>query len=131
MGVQEYNVPKEKMKKADKVAKWREIRASNTAPPALVMWTAEDERELQRIANKEIDISETYLSRYAVMQKNNAVVAVLDFMHEEWESLKRLKEDNIKRITNASKKEGNNNDNGGGLGTDNEVNGGVINEEAA
>ena len=42
IGVQEYDVRKEKMKKADKVAKWREIRASNTAPLALVMWTAED-----------------------------------------------------------------------------------------
>ena len=44
--------------------------------------------------------------------------------------MKRLKEDDMKGITNAFEEEGNNNDNGGGLGADNEANGGIINEEA-
>ena len=34
--LQWYDIPKGKMKKADKVARWREIRANNTAPPELV-----------------------------------------------------------------------------------------------
>jgi len=55
--------------------------------------------ELVRIANVEIDMSDTYLGRYASMQKKNAVAAVLDFTNEEWESLKKLKEDDMMRGT--------------------------------
>ncbi len=89
-----------------------------------------DEAELKKIADKEIYMSDTYLGRYAAMQKKNTVAAVLDFMDEEWESLKRLKEGDMMRgITNASK-EGNNNNNVGGLRTENGANGGEINEEA-
>ena len=80
------------MKKADKVARWKEIRASNTGPPEADVWTAADEENLAQLANQEIDMSETYLGRYAAMQKRNAVAAVLDFTDEEWESLKTLKE---------------------------------------
>jgi hypothetical protein len=48
--LQWYDIPKEKMKrKADKVARWRETRANNTAPPVLVGWSTEDEEELMRI----------------------------------------------------------------------------------
>ncbi len=59
------------------------------------MWTTEDKEELQRIANREIDMTETYLGRYAALQKRNAVAAVLDFTGEEWEMLKRLKEEDM------------------------------------
>ena len=86
------------MKKADKDAKWREIRTSNTPPPVLVEWTEEDEAELKRIANTEIDMADTYLGRYAATQKKNAVAAILDFTDEEWESLKQLKEDDMMRV---------------------------------
>jgi hypothetical protein len=128
--LQWYRVPKEKMKKADKVAKWREIRTSNTPPPVLVEWTEEDEAELKRIADMEIDMADTYLGWYAAMQKKNAVAAVLDFTNEEWESLKQLKEDDMMRgMTNPSE-EGNDNKNGGGLGAENGANVGEINEEA-
>ncbi len=34
---------------------------------------------------------ETYLRRYAAVQKRNAVAAILDYTDEEWESLKALK----------------------------------------
>ena len=40
--LQWYDIPKEKMKKADKVARWREIPVNNTGPPELVGWTTED-----------------------------------------------------------------------------------------
>ena len=83
------------MKKADKVSQWREIHANNSAPPELVGWTTEDKEELQRIANREIDMTETYLGRYAALQKRNAVAAVLDFIGEEWEMLQRLKEEDM------------------------------------
>ena len=86
------------MKKADKDAKWREIRTSNTPPPVLVEWTEEDEAELKRKANTEIDMADTYLGRYAATQKKNAVAAILDFTDEEWESLKQLKEDDMMRV---------------------------------
>ena len=77
--LQWYDIPKEKMNKADKVARWREIRASKTGPPVLVGWSTEDEEELMRLKNREIDMSETYLGRYAALQKRNTVAAVLDF----------------------------------------------------
>jgi hypothetical protein len=96
----------------------------------LVGWTEEDEAVLERMTNNEIDMLDTYLGRYAAMQKKNAVAAVLDFTDEEWESLKQLKEDNmIRGMTNPST-ERNDNGNGGGLGAENGVNGGDINEEA-
>ena len=64
------------------------------------------------------------------MQKKNAVVAVLDFTDEEWQSLKQLKEDDMMRgMTNPSE-EGNDKNNGGGLEAENGVNGGDINEDA-
>ena len=77
------------------MARWREIRANNTAPPELVGWTTEDKEELQRIANREIDMTETYLGRYAALQKRNAVAAVLDCTGEESETLQRLKEEDM------------------------------------
>ena len=96
----------------------------------LVGWTEEDEAVLERMTNNEIDMLDTYLGRYAAMQKKNAVAAVLDFTDEEWESLKQLKEDDMMRgMTNPST-ERNDNGNGGGLGAENGVNGGDINEEA-
>ena len=45
-----------------------------------------------RLSNKEIDMSETYLGRYAALQKRTAVAAILDFTSEEWESVRRLRE---------------------------------------
>ncbi len=53
---------------------------------------AEDEEQLVRLSNKQIDMLETFLGRYAAIQKRTAVVAVLDFTNEEWESLKALRE---------------------------------------
>ena len=71
------------MKKAEKVAKWKEIRLSGTAPPAVHEWTDAGEEQLTKIKNKEIDMSETYLGRYAPLQKGNAVASILDFTDEE------------------------------------------------
>ena len=56
------------------------------------LWTAEDEEHLLQLKNKDIDMSETYLGRYAAIQKRNVVAAVLDFTDEEWESLMRLRD---------------------------------------
>jgi mannose/fructose/N-acetylgalactosamine-specific phosphotransferase system component IIB len=112
------------------VAKWREIHTSNTPPSALVEWTEEDKADLKRIAETEIDMTDTYLGRYAAMQKKNAVAAVLDFTDKERESLKQLNEDNMMRRMTNSSEEGNNNNNCAGLGAKNGVNGGEINEEA-
>ena len=53
---------------------------------------AEDEEQLVRLSNKVIDMSETFLGRYASIQKRTAVAAVLDFTDEEWESLKALRD---------------------------------------
>ena len=90
--LQWYGVDKKGMKKAEKVAKWKEIRLSGTAPPVVHEWTDEDEEQLTKIKNREIDMSETYLGRYAALQKRNAVAAILDFTDEEWEALKTMRE---------------------------------------
>jgi hypothetical protein len=80
------------MKKAEKVAQWRKVRATNMEPPMVDVWTAEDKEQLLKISKKKIAMSETYLGRYAAIQKRTAVASVLDFTNEEWESLKRLRE---------------------------------------
>ena len=89
-----YGVEKKATKEAEKVVQWRKIRAANTEPPMADVWTAEDEEQLVRLSNKRIDMSGTYLGRYAAIQKRTAAAAVLDFTDEEWESLKALREAN-------------------------------------
>ncbi len=66
------------MKNSNKVAAWKDICLSGKAP-VVHKWTDEDEQQLIWIKNREIDVSETYLGRYAVLQKRNAVAAILDF----------------------------------------------------
>ncbi len=65
------------------------------------MWTAEDKEKLVNMVNKEIDVLETYLGRYAVLQKRNTVATVLDFTDKEWESLKTLKEADVANRSNT------------------------------
>ena len=74
------------------------MHLSCTAPPVVHEWTDEDEEQLTKIKNREIDMSETYLGRYAALQKRNAVAAILDFTDKEWEALKTMREaDAVKR----------------------------------
>ena len=85
---------------------------------------AEDKEQLVRLSKKEIDMSETYLIRYAVFQKRTAVAAVLDFADKEWESVKRLREANgvdRNQVIMASDTD----DVMGELGTGNETTGGT------
>jgi hypothetical protein len=74
--LQWYGVDKKGMKKAEKVMKWKEIRLSGTAPPVV-------QEQLTKIKNREINMSETYLGRYAALQKRNAMAAILDFTDKE------------------------------------------------
>jgi hypothetical protein len=121
--LQWYGVDHKGMKKADKVARWKEIRTGNTEPPEADVWTAADEENLVKMANHEIDMSETYLGRYAVLQKRNAVSAVLDFTDEEWESLKTMKEADAASRSNTAVADAVDNNTGGFL-TENEMLGG-------
>ena len=121
--LQWYSIDHKGMKKAQKVARWKEIQAANTEPPEVDMWTAEDEQKLVDIANKEINMSETYLGRFAVLHKRNAVAAVLDFTDKEWESLKMLKEADVANRSNSVVTDAVDN-NTGGLLTQNEMIGG-------
>jgi hypothetical protein len=89
------------------------------------VWTAEDKEQLVRLSNKQIDMSETFLGRYAAIQKRTAVAAVLDFTDEEWESLKALREANGVATTTATV-----DDIIGALGMENEMIEGTINEGA-
>jgi hypothetical protein len=89
------------------------------------VWTAEDEEQLVRLSNKQIDMSETFLGRYAAIQKRTAVAAVLDFTDEEWESLKALREADGAATTTTTV-----DDIIGALGMENEMIEGTINEGA-
>ncbi len=80
--LQWYGVENKGLKKAEKVARWKEIRAANMEPPNLDMWMAEDKEELIKISNKEINMLETYLGQYAALQKRNVVAAILDFINK-------------------------------------------------
>jgi hypothetical protein len=111
--LQWYGVDHKGMKKADKVARWKEIRAASTEPPEADVWTAADEENLAELANHEIDISETYLGRYAALQKRNAVSAVLDFSEEEWESLKSMRESDAASRSNTTVPDASDNNTGG------------------
>ncbi len=51
------------------------------------------------MSNKDIDMSETFLGRFAALQKRNAVAAVLDMSDDEWESLKALREAEAGNLT--------------------------------
>jgi len=117
-----YGVEKKGAKKADKVAQWKAIRAGNNPPPMANLWTAEDKEHLLQLKNKEIDMSETYLGRYAAIQKRNAVAAVLDFTDEEWESLKRVRDADAEERSNGATSR-DNNDNSGVQGL---VNGAIM-----
>ncbi len=92
-------------------------------------WTDEDEQQLIRIKKREIDMSETYLGRYAALQKRNAVAAILDFTDEEWDSLKRMREADSFKGTNIDLADDNGN-NVGALGAENGANGGELITEA-
>ncbi len=73
---------------------------------------------------------ETYIGRYAAVQKRNAVTAILDFTDKEWESLKALKEaDAVGKSQAALANDIDNNS--GALGTENKRMGGTIDEGMA
>ena len=121
--MQWYGVEKKGMKKEEKVAKWKESRLSGTAPLVVHEWTDEDEERLMTIKKKEIDMSETYLGRYAAIQKRNAVGAILDLTNEEWEAVKTMREaDTLDRANPALADDIGNS--AGVLGVENEMNDG-------
>ncbi len=87
-----YGVDIKGMKKPEKVEKWKEIRVSKTDLPTIEEWTEKDEDKLHELRDKDINMLETFLGRFAAVQKRNAVAAVLDMSDDEWESLKVLRE---------------------------------------
>ena len=90
-----YNIPREKMKKQQMVAKWKEIRHNHLTPPVFDKWNDSDEEELIRLKTEEVDMSETALGRYAALMKRQTVASVLDFTDEEWENLQKLRDEAI------------------------------------
>jgi hypothetical protein len=86
-----YGVDIKGMKKSEKVKKWKEIRVSND-PPTIEGWTEKDEDKLHELRDRNINMSKTFLGRFAAVQKRNTVAAVLGMSDDEWESLKALRE---------------------------------------
>ena len=106
---------------------------SNTEPPMVDVWTVEDEEKLVRLSNKQIDMSETFLGRYAAIQKRTAVAAILNFTDEEWESLMALREADGAETNQVATANDTGDIMGSLLGTEseNETAGGTINQGAA
>jgi hypothetical protein len=76
-------------------------------------------------------MSETFLGRYAAVQKRNAVAAILDFTDKEWESLKALKETNATVESSQTVVANDIDNNSGALGMENKTIGGSIDEGMA
>ena len=87
-----YNILKEKMKKSEMVAKWKEMRLNHVPPPTFQKWGDSDEEELIRLKTTEVDITETALGCYAALMKRQVFASVLDFTDEEWTNLKKLRD---------------------------------------
>jgi hypothetical protein len=88
-----YDIPKDKMKKTDIIAQWKEIRVNHIPPPTIERWNDSDEEELVRLKTTAVDISETALGCYAALMKRPAVASVLDFTDAEWDNLQKLREE--------------------------------------
>ena len=88
-----YNIPKEKMKKPQMVAKWKEIRLNHVPPPVFEKWNNSDEEELIRLKTSEVDMSETAPGRYVALMKRQMAASVLDFTDEEWANLQKLRDE--------------------------------------
>jgi hypothetical protein len=73
-------------------------------------WTDDDEKQLMKIKNNEVDNSETYLGTVAAITS------------EEWESVKRMREADDLEVTNLELANVNGN-NAGALGAENGANG--------
>ena len=86
-----YNVPKEKMKKAQMVAWWKAIRIDHVPPPSFEKWTADDEQELERLKTEEVDMSETALGKYAERMKQDTRASVIHLSEDEWTELLKLR----------------------------------------
>ena len=86
-----YNVPKEKMKKAQMVAWWKAIRIDHVPPPSFEKWTADDEQELERLKTEEIDMTETALGKYAERMKQDTRASVIHLSDDEWTELLKLR----------------------------------------
>ena len=97
-----YGVDIKGMKKPEKVDKWKEIRVSKTDPPIIEGWTEKDKDKLRELRDKNIDMSETFLGRFAAVQKRNVVAAVLGMSDDEWESLKALREADTGNLMESS-----------------------------
>jgi hypothetical protein len=72
-----------KSKKADKLARWRDIVASKKAPPTYAKWTDEDEQRLVALQSNVIGIGDTALGREIALRKKECEAATLHFSREE------------------------------------------------
>ncbi len=66
-----YSVDIKGMKKPEKVEKWKEIRVSKTDLPTIEVWTEKEEDKLRELRDRDIDMSETFLGRFAAVQKSS------------------------------------------------------------
>jgi len=124
-----YNIPKEKMKKSDMIARWKEIRRNHVPPPIFEKWGDSDEEELVRLKSTEVDMSETALGRYAALMKRQAFASVLDFTDEEWTNLKKLREEESTAMaTTAEALPDDIGNSSGALGAENDV---IVGESGA
>ena len=70
-------------KKAEKLARWRVIVASQKPPPPYAKWTDEDEQRLVSLQSDVVSIGDTVLGRQVALRKRELEAATLRFSREE------------------------------------------------
>ena len=72
-----------KAKKGDKLARWREIMASQKPPPPYERWTNEDKQLLVALQSNMIGIKDTMFGREVALKRKELEAAAGHFTWEE------------------------------------------------
>ncbi len=79
-----------KAKKEDKIARWKEIVASQKPPPPYERWTDEDEQRLVTLQSEDaIGIEDTMFGREVALKKRELEAAASHFTREERAAMRR------------------------------------------
>jgi hypothetical protein len=76
-------------KKADKLARWREIVASQKSPPPYAKWTDEDEHRLVSLQSDVNGIGDTMFGREVALKKKELEAAANHFSREERDAMRQ------------------------------------------
>ena len=83
-----YKVPNtNKLDKAKKIEKWKNICEKNLRPPLYEAWTDEDENALMEASREDLNIGDTALGRLEKKRKQEFIQSARSLTEEEWSDL--------------------------------------------